>query len=69
MSLFHTFEDHGSYEDNAGCLGDGDYIFDTPAEGSAAYGCMKVRRYFSRLFALCSGHVQFLSFYLNLSLI
>lgn len=55
MSLFHTFEDHGSYEDNAGCLGDGDYIFDTPAEGSAAYGCMKVRRYFSHA---CLHYVQ-----------
>jgi Pregnancy-associated plasma protein-A len=41
LSLFHTFQGDGNAAD-AGCFGNGDYIFDTPAEGSPAEGCPEV---------------------------
>lgn len=49
MSLFHTFESHGNITETAGCYGKGDYIHDTPAEGSAAFGCQVVRTRFHTL--------------------
>jgi hypothetical protein len=42
MSLFHTFESHGNEAETASCYGQRDYIFDTRAEGSAAYLCQVV---------------------------
>jgi pappalysin-1 len=43
LSLFHTFESHGNETKMAGCYGDGDFLEDTPAEASPAFGCQKVR--------------------------
>lgn len=43
LSLFHTFEAHGNDTNLGGCYGQGDYIFDTPAEASSASGCPVVR--------------------------
>ncbi|EGX95672.1 metalloprotease MEP1-like protein [Cordyceps militaris CM01] len=43
LSLLHTFDppdDAADDDELAGCRGPGDYIFDTPAEGTAAYGCL-----------------------------
>lgn len=43
LSLFHTFESNSDSQDPlAGCYGNGDFILDTPAEGSAAFGCDEV---------------------------
>ncbi|KAJ6789863.1 hypothetical protein PWT90_10970 [Aphanocladium album] len=42
LGLLHTFEpgDSAAEDDElAGCKGDGDYVQDTPAEASAAFGC------------------------------
>eukprot|EP00804_Cyclotella_cryptica_P011809 CCRYP_019518-RA/>CCRYP_019518-RA protein AED:0.03 eAED:0.03 QI:710/1/1/1/1/1/2/225/229 len=36
LGLFHTFESHGS---SSGCNIPGDYVDDTPAEDSPAFGC------------------------------
>jgi hypothetical protein len=41
LSLFHTFEAHGN--SSGGCYGQGDYIYDTPAEASPGHGCSIVR--------------------------
>jgi hypothetical protein len=41
LSLFHTFEAHGN--SSGGCYGQGDYIYDTPAEASPGHGCLVVR--------------------------
>lgn len=43
LSLFHTFEAHDNEAEDGGCYGDGDFIFDTPSEANAAFGCMEVR--------------------------
>lgn len=40
LSLFHTFESFNQYPN--GCYGPGDYIADTPAEATAAFGCQTV---------------------------
>ncbi|KAL3496794.1 hypothetical protein BJX62DRAFT_63269 [Aspergillus germanicus] len=39
LSLFHTFEPDPNSTPETGCTGPGDYIIDTPAEDSPAYGC------------------------------
>jgi hypothetical protein len=44
MSLFHTFESHSNEGETASCYDQRDYIFDTRAEGSAAYLCQVVGR-------------------------
>jgi hypothetical protein len=36
LGLFHTFESH---DEEDGCTGFGDLVFDTPAEASSASGC------------------------------
>lgn len=51
LSLFHTFEAHGNNTETGGCYGSGDYIFDTPAEGSFASDCPTDRD-------TCTGSVQ-----------
>lgn len=44
LSLLHTFEGKNADTDElAGCKGNGDFIKDTPAEASAAFGCKPVR--------------------------
>ncbi|KAL2852637.1 hypothetical protein BJX68DRAFT_265521 [Aspergillus pseudodeflectus] len=39
LSLVHTFEPDPNSTPVTGCTGPGDYIIDTPAEDSPAYGC------------------------------
>lgn len=71
LSLFHTFEAHDNEAEDGGCYGDGDFIFDTPAEANAAFGCMEVRTYhYAYLPTLFpTVYVHLLSCYPNLSLI
>jgi hypothetical protein len=49
LSLFHTFEPDPNSTPETGCTGPGDYIIDTPAEDSPAYGCPAVCLFFSSL--------------------
>ncbi|KAJ1308857.1 hypothetical protein OPQ81_004545 [Rhizoctonia solani] len=42
VGLYHTFEDHRGGQ-GSGCEGPGDYVMDTPAEYSAAFGCPNSR--------------------------
>ncbi|KAL3482260.1 hypothetical protein BJX99DRAFT_243234 [Aspergillus californicus] len=39
LSLFHTFQPDPITSPDSGCFGSGDYIIDTPAEESPAFGC------------------------------
>jgi hypothetical protein len=60
LSLFHTFQGDGN-EDDAGCFGSGDYIFDTPAEGSPAAGCPAVSTQSHQIliaFSVCSTEIE-----------
>jgi len=44
LGLLHTFQEpNGPFINfGTGCTGDGDYVYDTPAEKSAAFGCLEV---------------------------
>lgn len=42
LGLLHTFEAKVGDKTENGCVGDGDFIYDTPAEMSASYGCNEV---------------------------